>query len=59
MLKMLGRDEVEAALAELGELAIDCDFCGQHYDFDKVDCAQLFASDTAADAMMPPGQLKH
>ena len=44
MLKMLGQAEVDDALAELGHLGINCDFCGKHYEFDKVDCAQLFAS---------------
>jgi molecular chaperone Hsp33 len=59
MLKMLGKDEVDAALADLGELGINCDFCGKHYAFDKVDCAQLFASDTPAGTMMPPSGAKH
>jgi len=59
MLKMLGEEEVEAAIAEVGHLAIDCDFCGQHYDFDKVDCAQLFAADTTLDALQTPGPSRH
>jgi len=59
MLKMLGQEEVEAAIAELGHLGIDCDFCGQHYDFDKVDCAQLFAADITADALQTPGPSRH
>jgi len=59
MLKMLGQPEVESALAELGELGINCDFCGKHYAFDKVDCAQLFASDDPAQAVMPPGGSTH
>lgn len=59
MLKMLGRGEVDDALADLGKLDIDCDFCGQRYGFDKVDCAQLFASETLADAVQPPGSQQH
>jgi len=59
MLKMLGQEEVESALAELGELGINCDFCGKHYAFDKVDCAQLFASDSPVQAMMPPSGSTH
>ncbi len=59
MLKMLGRAEVDAALDDLGQLGINCDFCGKHYDFDKVDCAQLFASDTTADAVTPASAIKH
>ncbi|PWF47769.1 Hsp33 family molecular chaperone HslO [Massilia glaciei] len=59
MLKMLGSAEIDDALAELGQLGIDCDFCGQHYDFDKVDCAQLFASDTPAETLIAASDVKH
>jgi molecular chaperone Hsp33 len=59
MLKMLGQQEVESALHDLGELGINCDFCGKHYGFDAVDCAQLFASDTTADAVAPASSVKH
>jgi molecular chaperone Hsp33 len=59
MLKMLGQAEVEAALDDLGQLGIDCDFCGQHYDFDKVDCAQLFIEESAVTAVQPPSDAKH
>ncbi|WP_426190609.1 Hsp33 family molecular chaperone HslO [Massilia sp. DWR3-1-1] len=59
MLKMLGQAEVEEALAELGQLAIDCDFCGKHYEFDKVDCAQLFVTDAPVELLMPAGEAKH
>ncbi|UVW27792.1 Hsp33 family molecular chaperone HslO [Massilia sp. H6] len=54
MLKMLGQPEVDSAIADLGELGINCDFCGKHYAFDKVDCAQLFASDIPVQGMLPP-----
>jgi molecular chaperone Hsp33 len=59
MLRTLGRQEVEAALHDLGELGVNCDFCGKHYGFDAVDCAQLFASDTTADAVAPASSVKH
>ncbi|TQK07703.1 Hsp33 family molecular chaperone HslO [Herbaspirillum sp. SJZ107] len=59
MLKMLGREEVESALADLGQLGINCDFCGKHYGFDAVDCAQLFATDSTADAVAPVSDVKH
>jgi molecular chaperone Hsp33 len=59
MLKMLGKPEVDSALADLGELGINCDFCGKHYTFDKVDCAQLFATPIAADAMAQASTVKH
>ncbi|MBB5392162.1 MULTISPECIES: Hsp33 family molecular chaperone HslO [unclassified Herbaspirillum] len=56
MLKMLGREEVEEALTQMDKLAIDCDFCGQHYEFDAVDCALLFA-DTLSSS--EAGQARH
>lgn len=59
MLKMLGQHEVESALKDLGQLAIDCDFCGQHYEFDKVDCAQLFIDDSPAAPVQLPSGTKH
>ena len=59
MLKMLGRDEVDEALDELGQLAINCDFCGKHYAFDKVDCAQLFVSDAPVEVLLPASGIKH
>jgi molecular chaperone Hsp33 len=59
MLKMLGREEVDGALEELGHVGVNCDFCGQHYDFDKVDCAQLFASDAPAEVLIPASDSKH
>ncbi|HEX9173617.1 MAG TPA: Hsp33 family molecular chaperone HslO [Telluria sp.] len=60
MLKMLGQEEVDAALADLGQLGINCDFCGKHYDFDKVDCAQLFAAgDAPVEALLPVSDVKH
>jgi molecular chaperone Hsp33 len=59
MLKMLGKEEVDSALADLGHLGINCDFCGKHYDFDKVDCAQLFAGDAPVEALLPASDVKH
>jgi molecular chaperone Hsp33 len=59
MLKMLGQQEVEDALAEQGKLGINCDFSGKHYEYDAVDCAQLFASDAPAEAMLHPSGAKH
>lgn len=59
MLKMLGREEIDSALADLGKLEIQCDFCGQDYLFDPVDCMQLFALDTIADAVQLPTRQQH
>ncbi len=59
MLKMLGREEVDSVLAEQGHVGVNCDFCGQHYDYDKVDCAQLFATDAPVEVLIPVGVAKH
>ncbi|HJV88298.1 MAG TPA: Hsp33 family molecular chaperone HslO [Noviherbaspirillum sp.] len=59
MLKMLGKPEVDSAIEELGKLSINCDFCGQHYEFDAVDCAQLFAIDNTSDAIQAAGSVRH
>lgn len=59
MLKMLGEEEIQSAIAELGKLDINCDFCGKEYSFDSVDCAQLFVASTLADGTVAAGQAKH
>ena len=59
MLKMLGREEVDAAVAELSTLNINCDFCGKLYSFDQVDCAQLFATDSLSDGTSEAAEIKH
>lgn len=48
MLRMLGNDEISSILEEQGKIEVNCDFCNTHYQFDKVDAAQLMASDVAA-----------
>lgn len=42
MLVMLGREEIESILTEQEQVQVACNFCGMPYDFDPVDCAQLF-----------------
>lgn len=59
MLKMLGREEIDSAMDELGHWAVDCDYCGEHYDFDKVDCAQLFVSDAPAETIIQASDQRH
>lgn len=44
MLKSLGRDEVEAALAETGEIVVTDDICNQEYRFRAEDVQRLFAA---------------
>jgi len=50
MLRMLGYDEVRSILQERGAIDVDCEFCNQHYTFDKVDAEQLFAAESSAPA---------
>ena len=48
MLRMLGEDEINSILEEQGKIEVNCDFCNTHYQFDKVDAAQLMASELSA-----------
>lgn len=48
MLRMLGNDEISSILEQQGKIEVNCDFCNTHYQFDKVDAAQLLASDVSA-----------
>lgn len=47
MLRMIGYDEVRSLLAEHDSVEVDCEFCNKHYEFDKVDVEQVFASEMA------------
>jgi molecular chaperone Hsp33 len=44
VLRMLGRDEIHSILDEQGSVSVDCEFCGCHYEFDRIDAEQLFAA---------------
>jgi molecular chaperone Hsp33 len=48
MLRMLGEEEIKSIIEERGELEVHCDFCNQHYRFDKVDSEQLFVAEISA-----------
>ncbi len=50
MLRTLGRSEVDDIIAEQGQVEVKCDYCGETYVFDAVDCAELFATDTPPSA---------
>ncbi|MBV1777131.1 Hsp33 family molecular chaperone HslO [Burkholderiaceae bacterium DAT-1] len=50
MLKMVGKQEADAIIAERGSVDIHCDFCNQHYGFDAVDVAHLFTATTPVSA---------
>jgi molecular chaperone Hsp33 len=55
MLRLLGKQEVESILVELGKIEVNCDFCNKHYSFDAVDAAQILASSDA----IKPSVAKH
>jgi molecular chaperone Hsp33 len=46
-LRIAGRDEIEAALAEQGQVEVACEFCGRRYAFDAVQARALFANAAA------------
>ena len=51
MLRSLGRDEVEAALAARGdEIEVVCEFCAQRYHFDRID-AELLLGESVTPAV--------
>ncbi len=43
MLRMVGRAEVDAILAEQGQIEVHCEFCNQRYVFDRVDADAVLA----------------
>ncbi|HLY97180.1 MAG TPA: Hsp33 family molecular chaperone HslO [Sideroxyarcus sp.] len=50
MLRMLGRAEVDAVIAERGDVEVHCEFCNQRYVFDRVDTDAVFADVMAMSA---------
>ncbi|MPS28502.1 MAG: Hsp33 family molecular chaperone HslO [Alcaligenaceae bacterium] len=47
VLLRLGREEIDDILAEQGRVQINCDYCVKSFEFDPVDCAELFANASA------------
>jgi molecular chaperone Hsp33 len=45
-LRILGRAELESVLQERGHIEVNCEFCNQHYQFDRIDVEQLLRGDT-------------
>ena len=43
MLRLLGKQEVESILAELGKIEVNCDFCNKKYVFDALDVSHAFS----------------
>ena len=59
MLVSLGPQEVDELLAEMGHVHVDCEFCNKSYEFDTVDCAQLFAASNTIEGVRAPVQQRH
>jgi molecular chaperone Hsp33 len=56
ILRMLGEEEVQGILTEQGLVETICDFCAKSYQFDAVDCQQVFKTDLLSDATRPPSR---
>ena len=41
-LRIAGRDEIEAALAEAGEVVVTCEYCGRRYTYPPGQARSLF-----------------
>lgn len=59
MLLSLGQAEVDETIAEQGNVLVNCDFCNQRYEFDAVDCAQLFATGSVAEGTRKVSSSRH
>lgn len=44
-LRQLGQQELESILQEHGHIEVNCEFCNQQYQFDKIDVEQLLLWD--------------
>jgi molecular chaperone Hsp33 len=55
VLRMLGHQEVKEIIKERGNIQVECEFCGQRYEFDRVDAEELFASHFSS----PPSATTH
>ena len=57
VLRGLGEDELQSIIETEGEIDVNCEFCNQHYAFDRLDIAQLL-HDSASDGLSdrPDGQ---
>ncbi len=43
-IKLLGQQDAISLVEEHGQIQANCEFCNEHYEFDSVDVAQLFAN---------------
>ena len=45
VLKSLNKAEIDSIIEEMGEVAMDCQFCSQQYRFDKASIERIFAGE--------------
>ena len=41
---MLGQEEAEEIIDSEGSIEVACEFCNEHYHFDRVDVTELFTN---------------
>jgi molecular chaperone Hsp33 len=59
-LRAIGREELDAIVAEQGAVTVDCEFCNRQYRFDQVDVATLLLKPSEATMSADPGRgVKH
>lgn len=46
-ISLLGEHDANALLTEQGQIEVACEFCNEHYHFDKVDVANIFSANLA------------
>ena len=59
MLVSLGQREVDETIVEVGGIHVNCEFCNKSYDFDTVDCAQLFATSNSIERVRVAAHQRH
>ena len=52
LLISLGREEVEAIVADQSRVAVTCEFCGKEYVYSKSDAATLFAAEGSEQSVL-------
>jgi molecular chaperone Hsp33 len=48
VLRMLGEEETQEAVAEQGKVDVTCEYCGRRRSFDPIDISRLFAENAIA-----------
>jgi len=47
-ISLLGEKDAKALIEEQGQIEVACEFCNEHYQFDKVDVTRLFADSASS-----------